>query len=211
MPMFSIFKSRATRELESKIRFRRSKLRVQKYVQDAQGSAQKFWKLACEAYRLGDQEQFQMIAAMFLRLQATIGRWQRFLVKLDALELTRNEVATTREFLQSIGELTATINHTASPQEIARMQAEVQQAIEQSKAQEEALDLAMEATNFGGELDFIGDEASLRETETTIAKTVKSGPPSVPQASWGSGQSDPHLEQNVRQAMEVLRGKVSNP
>lgn len=205
MSLFSIFKSRATRDLESRIRFRRSKCHVQKYVQEAQNSAQKFWKLACEAFRLGDQEQFQLIAAQFLRVQATIGRWQRFMLKLEALELTRNEVATTREFLQSIGELTAAINHTASPQEIARMQADVEQAIAKSKSQEELLDLAMEATNFGDELDFLGDEATLRETEKTIANSVKIGNASVPLPTGTIAHNDPRLEQNVRQALDSLR------
>ncbi|MBL8890258.1 MAG: hypothetical protein JNL67_09775 [Planctomycetaceae bacterium] len=208
MSLFSIFKSRTTRELESKIRFRRGKGRVQKYVQEAQGSSEKYWKLACEAYRLGDPEQFQMIAAHFLRLQATIGRWQRFLVKLEALELSRNEVATTREFLQSIGELTTAIHHTASPQEITRMQADVERAIEKSKSQEELLDTAMEATSFGFENDFSANEASFHEMEKAIANSVKISNQST-NAKPTLGKPDQQLEHDVLRAMNNLRSQAT--
>ncbi len=122
MSLMNFFKSKSTQELEARIRFRRSKGRVQKYVQESKQASDRYWRLACDAYRLGDSEQFKMIGAHYLRLQQSIMRWQRFLVKLEALELRRNEVGASREFLEGLGELTSAINQGASAKEILRMQ-----------------------------------------------------------------------------------------
>ncbi len=176
MAIFSLFKSKSTRELEAKIRFRRGKSRVQAYIQEALRSAERYWQLAREAYRLGDADQFRMIGTQYLRLQDTISRWQRFVVKLEALELRRNEVSATKDFMLSINELTAAMNHGVTPQELARMQVDIQRAIEKSKAQESMLDVAMEFAGTAMDGDIAGDGQVFEELEQSIASSLRVEP-----------------------------------
>lgn len=171
MSILSLFKSKSSRELEAKIRFRRSKTKVLSYVQEASKSSERYWLLAREAYRLGDDGQFRLIGAQYIRLQDTITRWKRFMVKLEALELRRNEVVATKDFMLSMNELSTSMSRGASPQEIAKMQLEIERAIEKANAQEQMLDVAMEAagTCLLGNLD---DMKILSELETSIAGSL---------------------------------------
>ena len=145
MVFFGLFKSQAERDRDAKIKFRQGKSRIQRFLQQAQQAGDNYWRLAKQAYQLGDQEQFKQLGGNYLRIRESINRWERYIVKLDSLEMRRNEVEATGEFLKSMNALTGTILRGASPTEIARMQADVEKAVEKSEAQEEMLNLAMEA------------------------------------------------------------------
>jgi len=175
-----LFKNKAVRDMESKLRFRRGKTRIQNYVQEARRSSERYHHLARDAYRLGDVEQFRMIGSHYLRLRNTITRWERFLVKLEALELRRNEVVATKDFLQSIDALTLSINRGVSPQEISRMQDEIERAIEKSQAQEEMLDIAMEAAGSSLLEDAPHQREMLAELETGFGSRSTSRQPEPP-------------------------------
>ena len=109
MVFFGLFKSRAGRDREAKIRFRQGKSRVQRFVKQAQQSADNYWRLARRAYSLGDDDQFRQLAVHYLRTRESINRWERYLVKLDSLDMRQNEVEATGEFLRSINALTGTL------------------------------------------------------------------------------------------------------
>ena len=145
MVFFGLFKSRAERDREAKIKFRQGKARIQRFLEQAQQAGDNYWRLAKQAYQLGDQEQFKQLAANYLRIRESINRWERYVVKLDSLEMRRNEVEATGEFLKSMNALTGTILRGASPAEIARMQLDIEKALEKSESQEAMLNLAMEA------------------------------------------------------------------
>ncbi len=126
MSLMNFFKSKSTQELEARIRFRRSKGRVQKYVQESKQASDRYWRLACDAYRLGDSEQFKMIWRS-LSATATIHHaLAEVFGQIRSLELRRNEVGASREFLEGLGELTSAINQGASAKEILRMQGEIE-------------------------------------------------------------------------------------
>ncbi len=145
MVFFNLFKSQAERDREAKIKFRQGKARIQRFLQQAQQAAENYWRLAKQAYQLGDQDQFKQLAANYLRIRESINRWERYVVKLDSLEMRWNEVEATGEFLKSMNALTGSILRGANPTEIARMQFDVEKALAKSETQEELLSLAMEA------------------------------------------------------------------
>ncbi len=154
-------------------------------------------------------ETLTVIASHYLRLRETIVRWQRFLVKLEALELRRNEVSATREFLQSIDELTSAINRGASPQEIARMQVDMERAIEKSKAQEEMLDVAMEAAGTSFEGDFPASDGAFAEMERSIAGALGQESRNLT-AGHANQRSTAKLDREVGRAIEDL-ARSSSP
>jgi len=145
MALLGLFKSREEREMESLLRFRQGKSRINRFVQQAQTAGQRYWSLARQAYQLGDEEQFRQLATGYVRTRESINRWERYLIKLDSLELRRNEVASTGEFLKSIDAMTGSILQGAKPEEIARMQMDLEKAMLKTDALEQTLDIAMEA------------------------------------------------------------------
>lgn len=145
MALLGLFKSREQREMESLLRFRQGKSRINRFVQQAQTAGQHYWALARKAYQLGDEEQFRQLATGYVRTRESINRWERYLIKLDSLELRRNDVASTGEFLKSIDAMTGSILQGARPEEIARMQMDLEKAMLKTDALEQTLDIAMEA------------------------------------------------------------------
>lgn len=151
MAFFDLFLSAQKRRSRLKTRFRQGKLRIQKFVQQLQKSANEYAQLAKRALQLDDEEQFRQLAAGYANAQESINRWERYLVKLNTLEMRQNEVEATRSFLQSIGALTNSIMKGASPEDVERVQQEMEQAVLQAEQLEESLSVAMDsaATELG--------------------------------------------------------------
>lgn len=146
MTFFGLFKTQAERDRENQIRFRQGKSRIQRFIQQARESSEQYWKMANQAYKLGDKAQLRQLAAGYFRARENINRWERFLLKMDALEMRRNEVEATSDFVRSINALTSTILRGTSPAEIAKMQLELEQAIARSDQDAEMMTEAMNTT-----------------------------------------------------------------
>lgn len=149
MAFFGLFKSRSERDQEAKIRFRQGKARIQRFVQQSRQSAEHYWQLARRAHKLGDVDQLRQLAGNFFRARESINRWERFLVKMDALEMRRNEVEATADFVRSMNALTSVILRGSSPTEISKMQLDVERAIAKAEEQEELMAHAMDAAGSG--------------------------------------------------------------
>lgn len=146
MAFFGLFKSTEQRELESKVRFRQGRHRIQKFIQQLGKNSEQYYSLARQAYRLGDDGQFRQMAGGYLQARETINRWERYLLKLEALEMRRGEVEATSDFLGSMTALTHSILRGASVEDVHRMQLDMAQALEKSQTQEEMLTMVMDAT-----------------------------------------------------------------
>jgi hypothetical protein len=142
----ALFKSKQQRELEAKMRIRQGMKRIQRFVKDCTKKQKQYWELGKRALRLGDREQFQQLAAAFLRMRENANRWERYLLQLETLNVRRDEVAATGEFMKSVSAMTNSILKGASPDQVASMQAKIEQAVAKSEALEEVLSMAMEAS-----------------------------------------------------------------
>jgi len=191
MAFFGLFKSRDERDQDAKIRFRQGKTRIQRFVQQGKSSAERYWQLARQAYRLGDKAQLRQYAASFFRARESVNRWERFLLKMDALEMRRNEVEATSEFVRSMNALTTVIFRNSSPSEIARMQLDVERALEKAEQQEELMNHAMDVTGNGIlSTDDLTDE-SLEQLMRGYDKNV--------------GLNDLSSDENFERAMQGLK------
>ncbi len=196
MAFFGLFKSREQREMEAQLKFRQGRSRIVRFVQQARKAADRYWELAKQAYRLGDHEQFRQLAASYLRTREGINRWERYLVRMDTLELRRNEMLATTEFLQSVEAMTQSILRGTDPQEIARMQVELERAVHRTEAVQESLDVAMEAT---GET-LAGTSELSDDVLKTLATNLDSG---GQQAS--DAQFDARLEAALKEVERQMR------
>lgn len=144
MAFFGLFKSRQQRELELKTGVRQGMMRIQRFVSQLSKQAETYAALARRAYDLDDQEQFRHLASGYLQSLETINRWERYMVKLKALELRRHESEATREFLSSMNALTSSILNGVKPEDVAALSADMEAAMERSDELSDALADALE-------------------------------------------------------------------
>ncbi len=189
MAFFGLFKSKQERELEAEIAVRKSKAKIQRFIRNAREVQKRYWELGKQALRLGDRQQFVQLAAAYTRAREVANQWERYLLQLETLSVRRQEVTATGEFIKGITAVTRSILRGASPDQIAAMQAKMEQAVAKAEALGELLSVAMETsadTVFGsGESDEqkldklaqqMGAEAVAEETaayDERIAQSLK--------------------------------------
>lgn len=175
----ALFKSRRQRELETEIQVRQSKAKIRRFINEARKVQRRYWDLGKQALRLGDQEQFRQLASALLRTRELANQWERYLLQLETLSVRREEVAATGEFIKGISAVTSSILRGASPDQIAAMQVQMEQALAKSQALDEMMAVAMESSAAGvfgkeeldaGRLDEIAQHmASEAEADETAA------------------------------------------
>lgn len=200
MPLFGLFKSKSEREMEAQLKLRQGKSRINRFIQQSRKAGDRYWQLARQAYKLGDQEQFKHLAAAYLRTRESINRWERHLVKLDTLEMRRNEVAATGDFLKSIEAMTASIMRGAKPEDIQKMQMGLEKAVQNTDALEQMLDVTMETA--GASL------SGSSELSDDVLNQITAG---MEGDVGGTGQqqvSDADLDAKINAAMKQMEGEV---
>jgi len=144
MSFFGLFKTKQERDAELKTRVRQGSMRIQKFVSQLSKQAESYAALARRAYDLDDQEQFRQLASGYLQSLETINRWERYMIKLRALELRRHETEATREFLSSMNALTSSILNGVKPEDVMALSVDIDAATERSEELSEALADSME-------------------------------------------------------------------
>ena len=134
MAFFQILKSKSERDFELKSKVRRADRKIDLHVRKLVLQCQKYLHLARRAYDLRDSPQFADLALRYHRSLSARNRWQRYQLKLKAMELQRDEVRATEEFLSGIGAITQTILGAIRPADVQRVAHDVELA--EQKAQE---------------------------------------------------------------------------
>jgi hypothetical protein len=208
----SLFKDKATRESETRLRLRQGKSRILQYLRRCRASADKYFGLCRQAYQLGDMEQFKQLAFHHLNAQRSVNRWERFLIKLEALEMRRDEVSATADFLRSMATVTSSILRDAAPVEIGRLQANIGRALDTARSQEEQMDLTMEACG-NALMDGRGEEPLLVDAMTPVrdweSETGKDGVAKA-QPNERKNASKDALDEEIARALRELDATLSN-
>ena len=178
MAIFGFFRTRAERDAELKARVRQGTLKINRFVQQLTRQADEYAALARRAWELDDEEQFRVLAGGYVKCLETVNRWERYVVRLKALELRRGESEATREFLCSMNALTASILNGVRPEQVAMLGTEMEAAIARSEELSESL-----ATTIDGAAEVVAT-GDLRDT-ATLLKLV---PPNEPSALRTPGQ-----------------------
>jgi hypothetical protein len=176
MAFFGMFRSRAERDVELRVRVRQGHHRIQKFVAKMEKQSAEYAVLARRAFDLDDQTQFRMLASGFLQCRDAVNRWERYLVRLKTLELRRAEGEATRDFLSSMNAMTASILQGVSPDDVATLQHDMQLAMEKSAALEDALATAVEETVSAADAELVMDGPSLNAVTAAIGSAVATGP-----------------------------------
>jgi hypothetical protein len=194
-----LFKSKRQRELEAEIQVRQSKAKIQRFIRSTRKVQDRYWHLGKQALRLGDREQFVQLASALIRARDQANQWERYLLQLETLSVRREEVAATGEFIKGISAVTSAILRGASPEQIASMQAKMEQALVKAEALEELMAVAMESSAgsvFGTEEL---DDRKLDEMATQMASEA--------QAEEGAAY-DQRISEGLKKIEEEMRKEL---
>jgi hypothetical protein len=190
---------RQAREIKREIRFRQGKTRIVRYLNKLRKLRSRYWELGKKALRLGDRKQFLHIARTYLWAMDQSNRWERYLLQLETLEAKRDMVRSTTDFLEAIKSLSASMLAGATPDAVAKMQTELEEALLRGESLDEALSAVMDMS---GDALFGSEEISedkLKELEETMRGEAE--------REEREGM-DKELDERIRKLEEAMRKEV---
>jgi hypothetical protein len=138
---------RQKKEIEREVRFKQGLSRVRSYLQKCNQAQKRYWELGKRALKLGDRQQFENIARAYLRTGDTMARWERYLLAMETVAIQRDQVKSTSEFAGSMKALSDSMMIGAKPEDITKMQVELERALARARTLDETLAAVMDATS----------------------------------------------------------------
>lgn len=135
---------RQEKEFERDVKVRQAKRRILRHVEKQRETEQKLWRLGKRAIQLGDQKQFEQIGKQILWTRDDVDRWERYLLNMETLEARRDQVRATGEFMQSLQAMADSLLTGAKPQDMARIQQDIEMGLARAQDVNERLTLFME-------------------------------------------------------------------
>ena len=164
---------RQKKEIEREVKFKQGLSKVRSYVQKCNQAQKKYWTLGKRALKLGDRQQFENISKAYLRAGEMANRWERYLVSMETVALQRDQVKATGAFAESMKALSTSMMAGAKPEDVSKMQMDLQQALIRAETLDETLTAVMDATS---DTIFSSEglsEESLQERETAMSGEVE--------------------------------------
>ena len=157
MAFLKLFKSKAERDFELKSKLRQAYHKIEQHVRKLDTQRQKYLGLARKAFELRDMTQFADFARRYHHTQVVSNRWQKYQLKLSAMDIQRDEVQATEEFLSGIGALTQAILRGVKPEEVQRVARDIEMAeercVELEQTMEEQMRDVLQPLSSGAALD----------------------------------------------------------
>lgn len=136
-----------SKEIEREVKFKQGLAKVRNYVQKCKQAQKKYWELGKRALQLGDRQQFENIVKAYLRAGEMANRWERYLVAMETVSLQRDQVKATGEFAASMSAMSSSMMAGANPQDITKMQTELETALTKAQTLDETLSAVMDVTS----------------------------------------------------------------
>ncbi len=190
---------RQSKEIEREVKFKQGLAKVRNYVQKSKQAQKKYWQLGKRSLQLGDKQQFENIIKAYLRAGEMANRWERYLVAMETVSLQRDQVKVTGEFASSMNAMSASMMAGANPEDITKMQVELEHALTKAQTLDETLSAVMDVTSdtiFSGE--GLSDEA-MQQIEAAMSS----------EAAHDEGEAlDDRIASGMRQIEEMMRKEM---
>ncbi|MCL0036061.1 hypothetical protein M1N22_02560 [Dehalococcoidia bacterium] len=190
---------RQTKEIEREVKFKQGLSRVRNYVQKCNQAQKRYWELGKRALKLGDRQQFENIVKAYLRTGEMVNRWERYSVAMETISLQRDQVKATGTFAESMKALSASMMAGAKPEDITKMQIDLEQALTRAETLDETLSAIMDSTS-----DTIFSAEGLSEESLQEVEAAMKG-----EAAHEEGQAlDDRIAAGLRRIEEEMRKEM---
>ena len=189
-----LFKKRDnTTDIETTLRFKQGLNRISAYIEKLRQSQQRLWDLGQRSSCLGDESQVKNIARSYLAIKAEISRWDRYLITAQTHALKRDQVRMTKDFLGSISSISNAMMPAAGPEDLLKMQIEIEKALGDTNRLEENMEISFESLEQPtGTTDFVSDEL-LSEIEKAM--------------THGMPEADDRIDEGIRN-IQALKNEL---
>lgn len=194
-----IERRRQEKEIQREVRFKQGLAKVRAYVQKCNQAQKRYWELGKRALKLDDRQQFENIARAYLRTGEIANRWERYLVAMETVSIQRDQVKATGVFAQSMKALSESMMAGAKPQDITKMQMELERALSRAETLDETLSAIMDATS-----DTIFSAEGLSEESLRQVEAAMSGEA----VHEEDAATDDRIAQGLRRIEEEMRKEL---
>ena len=138
---------RQAKGINREVKFKQGLSRVRNYVKKCQASQKKYWELGKRALSLGDRQQFENVTKAYILTGETANRWERYLVAMETVAVQKDQVKATGEFAKSMSVMSESIMAGAKPEDVTKVQLDLERALTRAQTLEETLAAVMDASN----------------------------------------------------------------
>lgn len=161
---------------ESRMKVQAGKQKIRRQINKCRGQAEAYYKTAHRAFRLNDQEQFNQCARMYGDANRTINRLERFLLKIEVLELRRDEITVAADFVEAMKGMCDVIMREANPKQLAKLQEGMSTALSTANLHQQRMDDFLEtATSIEMEETRQWQESAQITTESEVWDSAPAG------------------------------------
>ena len=193
-----MFKSKEKREIERKIRIRKSKTVVQSYIHKLEHLQKRVFSHGKEYAKLGEQRMVRNQASKYLALESRIHSAKKLILLMEEAEIQRELVNVSGSFIQFSKDIVNSIADAPKVEDMTKAHLKFEEAMTKVEGIEEALNAVLDASSEG----ILSGEAFGEEKIEEVAKLLE-GEAGAEESEMGS-KKDTELDEEIEKKMKNI-------
>lgn len=193
-----MFKSKEKKEIERKVRIRKSKTVVQSYIAKLEHLQKRVFGQGKEYAKLGDDKMVKNQASKYLALESRIVQAKKLLLLMEEAEIQRELVNVSGSFIQFSRDIVNSIAEAPKIGDLTNVQVRFEEAMTKVEGIEEALNTVLDASSEG----ILSGEAFGDEKIDEVAKLLEGE--AGAEESETSSEQDTELDEEIEKKMKDI-------
>jgi len=190
-----MFKGKEQKEMERKIRIRKSKTVVQSYIMKLEQLQKRVFSQGKEYAKLGEQKMVRSQASKYLALESRIHQAKKLLLLMEEAEIQRELVNVSGSYIQFSKDIINSIAEAPKVGDISKVQVKFEEAMTKVEGIEQALNTVVDAASDG----LLAGEAFGDEKVEEIAKLLES------ESGVEENTVDKEIEKKIKNVEEMMK------
>jgi hypothetical protein len=190
-----MFKGKEQKEMERKIRIRKSKTVVQSYIMKLEQLQKRVFGQGKEYAKLGEQKMVRSQASKYLALESRIHQAKKLLLLMEEAEIQRELVSVSGSYIQFSKDIINSIAEAPKVGDITKVQVKFEEAMTKVEGIEQALNTVVDAASDG----LLAGEAFGDEKIEEVAKLLES------EAGADESTVDKEIEKKIKNVEEMMK------
>ena len=189
-----MFKSKGKKEIERKIRIRKSKTVVQNYVHKLEHLQKRVFNHGKQYAKLGEKGMVKSQASKYLALEGRIHQAKKLLLLMEEAEIQRELVNVSGSFIQFSKDIVNSIADAPKVDDMAKAHLKFEEAMTKVEGIEEALNTVLDASSEG----ILSGEAFGEDKIEEVAKLLEG------EAGAEESELDKGLDEEIDKKMKNI-------
>jgi len=194
-----MFKSKEKKEIERKIRIRKSKTVVQTYISKLEILQKRIFAQGKDYAKIGENKMVRDQASKYLALESRIRQAKKLLLLMEEAEIQRELVSVSGSFIQFSKDIVNSIAEAPKVGDLTKIQVKFEQAMNKIEGMEEALNTVIDASSEG----ILSGQAIGEEKIEEVAKLLE-GEAGVEEKEKDS-ELDKEIEKKIKNIEDMMK------